>query len=79
MRLPSKSDGVPKVQSLPVSMSLTGSGGVHRKFAEPKTDEEVSQARESTIPEKKLAKIRYTVPCECRISGLHLETNDLKL
>ena len=72
MRLPSKLDGVPKVQSLPVSMSLTGSGGVHRKFAEPKTDEEVSQARESTIPEKKLAKIRYTV-CECGISGLHLE------
>ena len=45
-------DGVPKVKSLPVTMSLTGSGGVHRNFAEPKTDEEVSQARESAFPEK---------------------------
>lgn len=40
---------------------LTGSGSVHRKFAEPKTDEEVSQARESAIPAKTRQDTEYCV------------------
>ena len=50
-------DGVLKVKSLPMSVSLTGSGG---KFAEPKTDE-VSPARESAIPEKTRQGTAYCV------------------
>ena len=72
-------DGVPKVKSLPMSMSLTGSGSVHKKFAEPKTDEEVLQARESTIPEKMSPRNGILCACECGIGGLHLGMNNLEL
>ena len=37
------------------------SGGIHRKFAEPKTDAEVSQARESAIPAKTRQDTAYCV------------------
>ena len=57
------------------SLTVSSSGGVHRKFAELKTDSEVSQARESTIP----AKARPDTACECWMNGFLLEMEDQEL
>ena len=47
-------------KALTVSTGIS-SEGVHRKFAEPKTDEEVSQAREFAIPAKTRQDTAYCV------------------